>query len=111
MIDVLIQSLSREQHQCGEDGDIEASQVLDTILQKLYNLILNHSEYQKIPEIYLSIGSHQEQKNDPIAAIELYNEALALGSIESYMYLGNAYESRSRYEISTDIFAIAYQFS
>ena len=76
IIDTVIQSTSRERTLCIRDGDIEASETINTILKKLYNLILAHPKYQKIPEIYLSIGNYQEGNKDTMSAIELYNEAL-----------------------------------
>ena len=111
IIGATIWEISIKRAQCITQGDNKAAEVMLKILQQLYNIILANWEYQKIPEIYLSIGADQERNNNRLTAIALYNEALWLGSIESYLHLGNAYESNFQYDMSANIFSLAYQLS
>ncbi len=111
VISVVIEAIATERAQCMDDGDSEAVWVITQILHKLYNIILAHPEYRKLPEIYLSIGTDQERDKNILGAIELYNEALWLGSIDAYFYVGTAYESRWDYVMSASIFDAGYQLS
>ena len=76
IIDTVINAIVAKKIECIDDEENEAANVITQILHRFYNTILSHSEYQKKPEIYLSIGTNVEQEKDVPTAINLYNEAI-----------------------------------
>ncbi len=55
VIDDVIREISAFRHECAIQEDTQASDVISQILYNLYDIILTDKEYQKTPEIYLSI--------------------------------------------------------
>ncbi len=111
VIDATIWEISAKRAQCIMNGDNQAAEVILKILHQLYNIILADWEYQKKPGIYITIWADQERNKDTMSAIELYNEAMGLGSIDAYMYIASAYENQWSYAMSATILDSAYQLS
>lgn len=111
VIDAIIGALAAKRVECIHDDDSEAVNVITKILHGFYNTILSNPEYQKNPEIYLSIGTNVEQEKDTWTAIDLYNEAMWLGSMDGYFFAASAYETLWNYDMSANIFDAAYQLS
>ncbi len=76
IIDAVVQSVSQERSQYIINNDIEAANLTKKVLYQLYDLILSHRDYKKIPEIYLTIGADEERNKDTMDAVELYSQAL-----------------------------------
>ncbi len=55
VINAVIEEISSVQYECATQGDTQASDVISQMLHNLYDIILTDKEYQKTPEIYLSI--------------------------------------------------------
>ncbi len=91
-----------------EEWDIEIVWTVTNVLHSVFWLLSTVDRYKNNPDLYLLMGNDAECIHEPTGAIDTYNTARDLGSIDAYFRLANVYESQGNTTLAISILRDGY---